>query len=169
MSDFETGAIADVIAEAQEAVQDVSPKKRERKPKLDAEGNPIVKAAKEPKAPKQYPVWNEDGTQAIGENGEPLFSTERTKKPKAPKQPRLDADGNPIVRRSNVFLDEQVIRRTEKAAEFKARPDSKRGQMFAAAEDGKTVGQFYAEMGGKAAAHTFLVWFVNAAEVLTIE
>ena len=166
MSDFETGAIADVIAEAQEAAQDVSPKKRERKPKLDAEGNPVVKA---PKEPKQYPVWNEDGTQATDENGELLFSTERTKKPKAPKQPRLDADGNPIVRRSNVFLDEQVIRRTEKYDSAKARPDSKRGQMLAALEDGITVGQFYEKMGGKSVAHTFLVFFVNEWEVVVVE
>lgn len=166
MSEVETGAIADVLAEAQEAVQDATPKKRERKPKLDAEGNPVVKA---PKEPKQYPVWNEDGTQATDEEGNLLFSTERTKKPKAPKAPKLDADGNPIVRRSNVYLETQVIRRTEKAESFKAREDSKRGQMFAAAEDGITVGAFYEKMGGKAAAHTFLVWFVNEAEVLTIE
>lgn len=168
MSEVENGAIADVLAEAQEAVQDATPaKKRERKPKLDAEGNPVAKPAKEP---KKYPVWNEDGTQATDpETGELLFSTERTKKPKAPKAPRLDADGNPIVRRSNVFLDDQVIRRTEKAASFTPRAESKRGQMFAAAEDGITVGQFYEKMGGKAAAHTFLVWFVNEAEVLTIE
>ena len=166
MSEVETGAIADVLAEAQEAVQDATPKKRERKPKLDAEGNPVVKA---PKEPKQYPVWNEDGTQATDENGELVFSTERTKKPKAPKAPKLDAEGNPIVRRSNVFLDEQVIRRTEKFASAKAREDSKRGQMMAALEDGITVGAFYEKMGGKAVAHTFLVFFVNEWEIVTIE
>ena len=166
MSEVETGAIADVLAEAQEAVQDATPKKRERKPKLDAEGNPVVKA---PKEPKQYPVWNEDGTQATDEEGNLLFSTERTKKPKAPKAPKLDADGNPIVRRSNVFLDEQVIRRTEKFASAKAREDSKRGQMLAALEDGITVGAFYEKMGGKAAAHTFLVFFVNEWEIVTVE
>jgi len=159
--------IQDEVAE-----EAVAPKKRERKPKLDAEGNPVVRAVrapKEPKAPKLYPQWNEDGSPLLDSEGEQVMLETRMKKPKAPKAPRLDADGNPITRRINVYLEEQVIRRTEKAEEFKARPESKRGQMFCAATDGKTVGEFYAEMGGKAAAHTFLVWFVNEAEVITIE
>ena len=167
MSYDNTAETLDNVEEAAEA-----PTKRVRKPKLDAEGNPVVKAVRSPKAPKAaklYPQWNEDGTPLLDDAGEQVMLETKMKKPKAPKAPRLDADGNPIVRRTNVYLDEQVIRRTEKAEEFKARPESKRGQMFCAASDGKTVGEFYAEMGGKAAAHTFLVWFVNVAEVVTVE
>lgn len=160
------------VQEQEDNVVAMEPKKRERKPKLDAEGQPVekkVRAPKEPKAPKLYPQWNEDGSPLLDSEGQQVMLETRMKKPKAPKAPRLDAEGNPITRRTNVYLEDQVIRRTEKAEEFKARPESKRGQMFCAATDGKTVGEFYAEMGGKAAAHTFLVWFVNEAEVITIE
>jgi len=154
------------------AEEAAAPKKRERKPKLDAEGQPVVRAVrtpKEPKPPKLYPQWNEDGTPLLDSEGQQVMLETRMKKPKAPKAPRLDADGNPIARRSNVYLDDQVIRRTEKAETFKAREDSKRGQMFAAAVDGITVGEFYEKMGGRAVAHTFLVWFVNEAQVVTVE
>jgi hypothetical protein len=166
---YESNAAEQIEEVAEEAV---APKKRERKPKLDAEGQPIVKAVKTPKppkAPKLYPQWNEDGSPLMDSEGQQVMLETRMKKPKAPKAPRLDADGNPIARRTNVYLETQIIRRTEKAEEFKARPESKRGQMFCAASDGKTVGEFYAEMGGKAAAHTFLVWFVNEAQVVTVE
>lgn len=142
-----------------------APKKERVKKSLDAATAPkepkAPKASKEPKAPKQYPQANEDGTPALNEDGSPVLGPKETayKAPKAPRGPRG----------SNVYLDTQVIRRTAAAAEFKARPDSKRGQMFAAAEDGRTVGEFYAAQGGKSEAHTFLVWFINAAKVVELE
>jgi hypothetical protein len=162
----------EVLAVEAEAV---APVKRERKPKLDADGNPVVKAVrapkepKEPKAPKLYPQWNEDGSPLLDSEGNQVMLETRMKKPKAPRAPRVDADGNPIERRVVAYRDDQVIRRTEKGQSFSPRPDSKRGQMFAAASDGKTIGEFYAEMGGKSVAHTFIVWFDKVAEVVTVE
>jgi len=83
MSYDNTAENLDTVEEAAEA-----PTKRVRKPKLDAEGNPVVKAVrspKEPKAPKLYPQYNEDGTPMLDEAGEPVMGTERMKKPKAVK------------------------------------------------------------------------------------
>ncbi len=130
--------------------------------KLDEAGNPIPikKAVKAPKV-IQYQL-DADGNQILDEAGNPIPVT------KAPRQPKLDADGNPIPRASNVYLDSQIILRTELADKFAPRADSKRGQMFAAATNGLTVGEFYAATGGKAVSHTFLIWFVNEAKVLEI-
>ena len=163
---------AENIQQEESNVTEITKPKRERKPKLDAEGNAIPRAErkpKEPKAPKLWPQWNEDGSPLLDSDGEQVMLETRMKKPRAPKAPRLDADGNPIVRTVTVMKDEMVIRRTEKADDFKARETSKRGQMFAAATDGKTVGEFFEEMGGRSVAATFLSWFINEAEVITVE
>jgi uncharacterized lipoprotein NlpE involved in copper resistance len=187
--------VEELLAEAAQATEAATPPKAKKErakkeeklypqknqdgtPALDADGNPIMgvksnayKAPKEPKPAKTYPQANEDGTAALDADGNPVMGpyATRYKAPKAPKAPRLDADGNPISRGSNVYLETQVLRRTEAAAAFKARETSKRGQMFAAAKDGLTVGEFYEQNGGKAAAHTFLVWYINEAKVIELD
>lgn len=161
--------VEELLAEAAAATSAATPPKakKERAPKEPKE----PKAKKEPKPAKTYPQANEDGTPAIDADGNAVMGpyATRYKEPKAPKAPRLDAEGNPIARGSNVYLETQIIRRTAAADTFKARDTSKRGQMFASATDGKTVGQFYADNGGKAEAHTFLVWFINEAKVVELE
>lgn len=135
--------IQDEVAE-----EAVAPKKRERKPKLDAEGNPVVRAVrapKEPKAPKLYPQWNEDGSPLLDSEGEQVMLETRMKKPKAPKAPRLDADGNPITRSRVVpsDLEAVLVVDAEKIAKYKgARADN--AKML---EDGMTLGAFI-EAGG---------------------
>ena len=143
-------------AEVQEQEQEdnvvaMEPKKRERKPKLDAEGQPIVKAVrtpKEPKPPKLWPQWNEDGSPLLDSEGQQVMLETRMKKPKAPKAQRLDADGNPIKVSRVVPSDEATVLRVdaekvEKIAKYKvARADN--AKML---EDGMTLGAFI-EAGG---------------------
>ena len=131
------------------AEEAAAPKKRERKPKLDAEGQPVVRAVrtpKEPKPPKLYPQWNEDGTPLLDFEGQQVMLETRMKKPKAPKAPRLDADGNPIVGHSRVVPTDEstvLIVNAEKIAKYKgARADN--AKML---EDGMTLGAFI-EAGG---------------------
>ncbi len=104
----------------------------------------------------------EDGEFLLDENGEKIPV------PKKVRAPRLDADGNPIPRVSNVFLDTQVITITELGIKANYRPDSKRGKIFASIKDGQTVAEFYANNEGKAVSHTFLVWYLNEAKVIDI-
>ena len=138
----------DNTAEQQEAdVVAVEPKKRERKPKLDAEGQPIAKKVRAPKEPKLYPQWNEDGTPLLDSEGQPVMLETRMKKPKAPKAPRLDADGNPITRSRVVPSDEATVLHVDadKVAKYKgARADNAK-----ALEDGMTLGDFLAAGGDK--------------------
>ena len=74
-----SGALNEVIEQAGESTL-AAPAKRVRAPKLDAEGNAIVKA---PKAPKMYPQYNEDGSVQTNEDGTPVMGLEKMKKPKA--------------------------------------------------------------------------------------
>jgi len=118
------------------------------------------KPKKAPKAPKPVEYQkDEDGNDILDEEGNPI----PVKKVRAP---RLDADGNPIPRKSNVFLDSQTLMLTDKVPSYRA--GTKRGDIFASIKDGMTVGEFYEKNGGKAAAHTFLVWYVNEAEVVEV-
>ena len=157
--------VEELLAEAAAATSAATPPKAKKE-----------KAPKEPKEPKEkkpaktYPQANEDGTPALNEDGTPVMGAYATryKEPKAPKAPKLDADGNPIARQSNVYPPSFVLKLTEGHATFKARAESKRGQMFAALTEGQTVQQYYDANGGKSAAHTFLVWFVNEAKVVEL-
>ena len=118
------------------------------------------KPVKQPKAPKVVEYQkDEDGNDILDEEGNPI----PVKKVRAP---RLDADGNPIPRRSNVFMDSQVITLTDKVPSYRA--GTKRGDIFASIKDGMTVGEFYEANGGKTVAHTFLVWYCNEAQVVEI-
>lgn len=161
-------------AQATEAAQAPKAKRAPRTPKLDAEGNEVPKAEKAPRAPKAdaktYPQANEDGTPALDAEGNPVMGPYKTryKEPKAPKAPRLDADGNPIARQSNVFLTDQVLNKVEgKGAGY--REGSKRKQFFDLITPGITVGQYYEAAGGKSVGHTYLVWYINEDQSVSIE
>jgi hypothetical protein len=102
------------------------PKGKAKKPKLDAEGNPIVKAVKEPKAPK------------------------------------LDADGNPIVKAPSVKIDDTHIICLPKNEDgtFKANPKragTNAFSMFELYKDGMTVAQYVEAGGGR----DWVRWDVN--------
>lgn len=81
-----------VLAEAAAA----SKKARVKKEDVGAVKEPKAKKVKEP---KQYPVWNEDGTQATDEAGNLVFSTERTKKPRVKKEgvPRSSLNKDAVI------------------------------------------------------------------------
>jgi hypothetical protein len=139
-------------------------------PQLDDQGQQVwgaeksaFKKGKTPKAPKVVVYeLNEDGTQKLDEAGNPI----PVKKVRAPK---LDADGNPIARNSNVYLDSQVLQITEAGTKVSYQPESKRGKIFASIKDGMTVKEFYDLNGGKKVAHTFLVWYANEAKVVEVK
>ena len=141
-------------------------------PILDEAGNPVMGEGKPTKAPKEaklYPQAAEDGTPALFDTGEPVLGPylTRYKAPKAAKAPRLDADGNPIVRQSNVFAPSSTLDKVEgKGTGY--RDGSKRKQFFDLVTPGITVEQFYAAGGGKAVAHTYLVWYVNEDQSVTL-
>lgn len=140
---------------------------------LDDEGNPVMgpnKPAKAKKEGKIYPQANPDGTEAKNEDGTSVMGpyATRYKAPKAPKAPRLDADGNPIVRVSNVFLGSQVLNKVEgKGAGY--REGSKRKSFFDLVTPGITVEGYYAAAGGKSVGHTYLVWYINEDQSVSIE
>lgn len=141
---------AEQIQEEEDNVVAIEPKKRERKPKLDAEGNVVVKAPrapKEPKAPKLWPQYNEDGSPLLDSEGQPVMLETRMKKPKVAKAPRLDAEGNPIKVSRVVPSDEATVLRVDadKVAKYKgARADHAKPL-----EDGMTLGDFLAAGGDK--------------------
>lgn len=161
----------EVLAVEAEAV---APVKRERKPKLDADGNPVVKAVrapkepKEPKAPKLYPQWNEDGSPLLDSEGQQVMLETRMKKPKAPRAPRLDADGNPIPRSITVLAEDQVISFTEKGKTTKYREGTNRAKHFESIFEGMTVGQYYEANGGKSACFKYLVHQLNKMGTIEI-
>ncbi len=162
---YESNA-AENIEEAVEA-----PVKRVRKPKLDAEGQPIVKAVrtpKEPKPPKLWPQWNEDGTPLLDSEGQQVMLETRMKKPKAPKAQRLDADGNPIARTVTVLSEDQVISFTEKGKTTKYREGTNRAKHFESIFEGMTVGQYYEANGGKSACFKYLVHQLNKMGTIEI-
>jgi hypothetical protein len=114
-SDFQAAVDA---AQAAAALDEASPgkgkkPKKEKAPKLDAEGNPIVKA---------------------------------------PRAPKLDADGNPIPKKEPVKIDDTNIICLPKNDDgsFKANPkraNSNANAMFELYRDGMTVKE-YVEAGG---------------------
>lgn len=140
---------------------------------LDEQGNPVTTTEKPAKAKKEgklYPQANEDGTAKLDEDGNAVqgpYAT-RFKEPKAPKAPRLDAEGNPIVRQSNVFALEARLNKVEgKGAGY--REGSKRKANFdLIPEGGITVAEYYEAGGGKAVVHTFLVWYVNEDQSVSV-
>lgn len=161
------------------------PTKKERKPRTTT-----------PKEPKLYPQWNEDGSPLLNEEGTQVQGEVKMKRPKVVKPveyvkdeegnlvldengqpipakkvraPRLDAEGNPIPRTTNVFLGSQTLKITDAGREAKYQPESQRGKIFASITDGMTVDQFYEANGGKAVSHTFLVWYVTKAGVVEVE
>jgi len=181
MTDYEAG----LEQEAQAAETPVVPQKKERKPRTTA-----------PKEPKLYPQWNEDGSPLLDEEGLQVQGETKMKRPKPAKvveyvkdedgnnvldeagqpipvkkvrAPRLDAEGNPIPRVTNVFLGSQTLRLTDAGLKTTYQAESKRGKIFASIKDGMTVDQFYEANGGKAVAHTFLVWYVTKAGVVEVE
>lgn len=116
-----------VLAEAAAVSKKVRVKKEDVAVK-----EPKVKKVKEP---KQYPVWNEDGTQATNEDGSLKFSTERTKKPRVKKE----GTGTRSV------LDRNLV--VHITGEFGAREGSKRAERMAHIVDGATVGEIVAAGG----------------------
>jgi len=159
------------VQEQEDNVVAIEPKKRERKPKTDAEGNVVekkVRAPKEPKAPKLYPQYNEDGSPLLDSEGQPVMLETRMKKPKVAKAPRLDADGNPIARTVTVLGEDQVITFTEKGKTTKYREGSNRAKHFESIFDGMTVAQYYEANGGKASSFKYLVHQLNKLGTIEI-
>ena len=151
------------------SVLDKAAQKTVRTPKDDTPKEP--KAPKEPKVKKEKPMvqaTNEDGTPKFEEDGVTpvMVPAPKTKKERVP---RVDADGNPLPRASNVFLDTQVIHRTEHGKTVKYREGSDRQAMFDLMQDGITVGAFYAAAGGKGKSHRFLVHQVNVLLGVTVD
>lgn len=148
--------VEDILAEAAKATAD-KPKK-ERVKKSDGEvpqGEAKAKREpKPPKEPKQWPVWNEDGTQATNEDGTPKTSTTRMKKPRVKKE----GSGT-----RNFIRDDQTLHITDAgvAAGAKFREGTKRHANFHAIQDGMTAGDYFAKVeGGRAEVGTFLTWYV---------
>jgi hypothetical protein len=149
-------------------------KKTPRTPQDAGDGEAPQAAPKEPrvrkaKGPKMVQATNEDGSLKFEEDGTTPVMVEAPKAAKKERAPRVDADGNPLPRRANVFLDSQVIHRTELGKTVKYREGSDRQNMFDLMQDGITVGEFYAAAGGKAASHRFLVHQVNVLLGVTVD
>lgn len=160
----------DVNAVLEEAAQATAAAgKKERKPKAEVAGTTVGSAEpkkerkpREPKAPKLYPQWNEDGSPMLGEDGQQVMAETRMKKPKAPKAPRLDADGNPISRAPAVRIPEEgTIHFTEKGAGTVFKAGTKRGGNYTAITEGMTVKDYFEANGGRGVVATFLIWYRN--------
>ena len=146
----------DNTAEVQEQEQEdnvvpMEPKKRVRKPKLDADGVPVekkVRAPKEPKAPKLWPVWNEDGTQATDAEGNLLTSTERTKKPKVAKSatPRKTAVVY-LLNGTATLVKDLMEAPITIVGDIGSRDGSKRADRVKAFEGAATVADFFTAGG----------------------
>ena len=160
----------DVNAVLEEAAQATAAAgKKERKPKAEVAGTTVGSAEpkkerkpREPKAPKLYPQWNEDGSPMLGEDGQQVMAETRMKKPKAPKAPRLDADGNPITRSRVLPSDDSstISWVEEKAAGYKGA----RAEFCAMRSQGQTIASYLAAGGDKG----FLRFYVrDGAAVVT--
>lgn len=161
-------SVAEVLAEAAQATAGVevpAPKKERVKKTLDSAEKPAKepKAPEEPKAPKTYPQANEDGTQKFEEDGTtPVMGPKET----AFKAPKAKREGGP--RGSNVYLESQVLNKVEgKGAGY--RDGSKRKEFFDLITPGITVADYYAAAGGKSVGHTYLVWYINGDQSVSIE
>jgi len=130
----------------------VTKPKRERKPKLDAEGNAIVKAPrapKEPKAPKLYKQWNEDGSPLLDSEGEQVMLETKMTKPKKARA----AAGPRMSKRFNISCNGESIavaglaEATIDVNSLTAREGSKRAEREAAFTGAATVQEFYANGG----------------------
>lgn len=88
----------------------------------------------------------------------------KERKPKEPKAPKLDADGNPIPSTPrNYIRDDQTLHITDAGVEAgaKFREGTKRSDNFKAIKDGMTAGDYFASVeGGRATVGTFLTWYV---------
>lgn len=114
LQDQESQSAADAAAFQEDGPGKGKKAKKEKAPKLDADGNPIVKAPKEPKAPK------------------------------------LDADGNPIPKREPIKLDDTnviIFSEAVKTGGNPKRPNTNAHAMFELYRDGMTVKE-YVEAGG---------------------
>lgn len=131
----------EVLAEIADAV--ASKPKKERKAKHDPEGG-VLPEKKERKArAKKEPEYQKDenGELILGEDGQPLPVV----KEKKVREPKLDADGNPITRArvlptheaSTISWDE------EKVSKYKGA----RAAMAAMRAEGQTIAE-YLEAGG---------------------
>lgn len=146
MSYDNTAETLDTVEEAAEA-----PTKRVRKPKLDAEGNPVVKAVRTPKEPKPaklYPQWNEDGTPLLDDAGEQVMLETKMKKPKAAKAsaPRKTA----VVYTINgvaTSLKDLVDAAIAIVGDIGSRDGSKRAERVKAFEGANTVAEVFAAGG----------------------
>jgi len=162
-------SVEEVLAEAQAVA---AAGKKERKPKEDASTGasaaPKERKQKEPKAPKLYPQWNEDGTPLLDAEGNHVHGETKMKKPKAPKQPKLDENGNPIERSAPTRLSENLkLRFTELGAGTTFRAGTKRGDNYAAIKEGMTVGEYFEKNGGRGVVATFLLWYIKEGLVET--
>lgn len=137
------------VAEAAKTAEQTDKPKKERHtkdgvavpraPKLDENGNPV---ARKPRAPK------------LDENGNPVE--------RKPRTPKLDENGNPIPRTRNVIRDDQTLHITDKGINANFREGTKRHEYFHAIKDGMKVGDYFNSVeGGRAAAGTFLIWYLN--------
>jgi hypothetical protein len=129
----------------------------------------MPKKERKPKAPKLYPQFAEDGTPLLNEDGTPVMGeTKPPKKEKAPKAPRVDADGNPLPRKERtVMLDSQELIVTPAGLEASAkfREGSKRHTNFVAITPGMTVGEYFEATGGRKETATFLIWYISQGYV----
>lgn len=153
-------------SEVSAPVEEVKKTPRVRTPKLDADGQPIVKpkVEKVAKAPKLYPVWNEDGTPKTNEEtGEQEMSIVRSARPKKVKPVELDADGNPVKKSKAGSRmpdsDSTIIRVFDK--EKLEKYTGQRRQFCEMIEDGMTISE-YLNLGGD---RGFLRFYVREAAV----
>lgn len=88
----------------------------------------------------------------------------KAKKERKPKEPKVDADGNPVVSTPrNYIRDDQTLHVTDAGVEAgaKFREGTKRSDNFKAIKDGMTAGDYFASVeGGRGAVGTFLTWYV---------
>lgn len=137
-----TPSVEEVLAEAAKEVEAAGKTPKERKPKADTK----PRTPKEPKAPKVrlFKQWNEDGTPQLDAEGNQVMGETKMLKPKVPKQPKLDADGNPIARTHTPKIDERGV---ISGAPTSCREGSNRAERNKAFEGATTVGDFYAKGG----------------------
>lgn len=157
-----TPSVEQVLAEAAKEVEAAGKAPKERKPKADAK----PRTPKEPKEkkPKLYKQWNEDGTPQLDAEGNQVMGETKMLKPRVPKQPKLDADGNPIARSAKTSIpDGATLSKTDKEAKF--REGTSRHTNYHIITDGMTAKEYFEKTGGRAVTSTFLVWYIKEGYV----